>query len=278
MQMSARAIIAIISFCVAMSGAFLGNMFITMMIGEINRKRQDGNLVSYFGFTLPKMLRIFAEYRTSYPNGKLHIYELAAVALTMIGGISLAVCILGINQPWVVSISSPADGATFIAPAKIVISADASEGNRSVLRVDFYQGATLIGSSTAAPYSVTWSSVPIGNYSLTAKATDYRGTTASSDAVSITVNAPGNIRRAELRLSCHWASFTAPSNVATTGKASEMGQGSLSVKCVTLRAGMPLRRSDSQGAKYEQPPPSDSERDRPPEEQLWGCRLDKAQV
>jgi hypothetical protein len=93
MQMSTRAIIGIIFFCVAMTGVFLASMFLIMMIGEINRKRQEGNLVSYFGFTFPKALRIFREYRSSYPDGKLHIYWLAALALVVIGTIGVAVCI-----------------------------------------------------------------------------------------------------------------------------------------------------------------------------------------
>ena len=91
--MTVRVIIGIISFCVAMTGVLLGNMFIAMMIGEINRKRGDVNQVSYFGFTLPKMLRIFAEYRRSYPEGNIHIYVLVAFALVAIGTIGVAVCL-----------------------------------------------------------------------------------------------------------------------------------------------------------------------------------------
>jgi hypothetical protein len=91
--MSARTITGIILFCLAMSGLFLSNMLLTMMIGEINRKRQDGNLVSYFGFTFPKMLRIFGEYRSSYPNGSLHIFALVGFVLALIGLIGLAVCL-----------------------------------------------------------------------------------------------------------------------------------------------------------------------------------------
>jgi hypothetical protein len=93
MQMSARAIIGIIFFCVFMTGMFLANMFLMMMIGEINRRRQEGNLVSYFGFTFPKLLRILREYRSLYPDGKLHIYLLAAFAIAMSALISVAVCI-----------------------------------------------------------------------------------------------------------------------------------------------------------------------------------------
>ena len=91
--MSARVITGIISFCIAMTGLFSANMLLTMMIGEINRKRQDGNLVSYFGFTFPKMLRIFGEYRSSYPAGHLHMYALAAFAVAIMGLISVAVCL-----------------------------------------------------------------------------------------------------------------------------------------------------------------------------------------
>jgi hypothetical protein len=88
-----RVITGIISFCFTLTGLFLANMLLIMMVGEINRKRQDETLVSYVGFTFPKMLRIFREYRTSYPNGKLHIYASAAFAFAMIGLVSVAVCL-----------------------------------------------------------------------------------------------------------------------------------------------------------------------------------------
>ena len=83
--------IGIVSFCLAMTGIFLGNMFQTMMIGEINRKRQDGNLISYVGYSFPKITRIFQEYRLLYPTGKLRIYALAAIALAIIGMIGAAI-------------------------------------------------------------------------------------------------------------------------------------------------------------------------------------------
>lgn len=90
--MSERLIVGIVSFCFAMSGLFLANMFLTMMIGEINRKRQEGNLVSYF-FTSFKVVQIFSEYRSSYPKGNLHIYALLSLAVAMLGLISVAVCL-----------------------------------------------------------------------------------------------------------------------------------------------------------------------------------------
>jgi len=90
--MSTRVIIGIIAFCVAMTGVVLGNMFTVMMIGEVNRKRPDRDQVSYFGWTLPKMVRVLGEYRRSYPDGKVHIYMWASVALMAIGMIVFGVC------------------------------------------------------------------------------------------------------------------------------------------------------------------------------------------
>lgn len=83
--MSARAIAGIIALSIATTGAILANMFLYVMIGEINRKRQDANQISYFGFAYPKIRRIFREYRRLYPDGKANIYSLAAFAVAVIG-------------------------------------------------------------------------------------------------------------------------------------------------------------------------------------------------
>src|SRR6266705_4542076 len=91
------------------------------------------------------------------------------------------------DQAPTVALTSPTSGASFFAPATISLAAAASDPDGTVVRVDFFQGNTLIGSSTTAPYTATWSNVPIGSYSVTAKATDNSGSTATSAAVSISV-------------------------------------------------------------------------------------------
>ena len=91
--MSPRVITGIVSFCAAATGMVLANLFLTMMIGEINRKRQEGNLVSYFGFTYSKVRRIFIEYRRSYPSGALHLYASTAFAVAIVGLVITMVCI-----------------------------------------------------------------------------------------------------------------------------------------------------------------------------------------
>ena len=51
----------------------------------------------------------------------------------------------------------------------------------------FYSGTSLLGKATSSPYSYTWSSVPVGSYSLTAVASDAQGLMATSAVVSISV-------------------------------------------------------------------------------------------
>ena len=89
----AKVITALIALSVATTGLILANMFLMMMVGEINRRRQDENTISYFGFTFPKMLRIFREYRTLNPVGVLHLFSLGAFGIALIALLVVATCI-----------------------------------------------------------------------------------------------------------------------------------------------------------------------------------------
>ncbi len=112
---------------------------------------------------------------------------LAVLALFLPAGSGWAAAKPPTNTPPTVSLTSPANGATFTAPATITLTATAADANGTVSKVEFYRGTTLIGTSTAAPYGVAWSNVAAGSYSLTAKATDNGGAVTTSAAVSITV-------------------------------------------------------------------------------------------
>ncbi len=107
-------------------------------------------------------------------------------ALVILFWLISTTCLAGGSGPSV-SLTSPLSGATFVSPANIVITASASEKGGTIARVDFYQGTTLIGSSTTSPYTVTWANVIGGSYSLTAKATDAAGVLKASTAVGIVV-------------------------------------------------------------------------------------------
>ncbi|PYR59611.1 MAG: hypothetical protein DMF85_07310, partial [Acidobacteria bacterium] len=132
-------------------------------------------------------------YAFTWSNVAAGTYNLKAVATDNLGATgSSAVVSVTVNPPNVppsVALTSPANGATFIGPATITITANASDSDGTVATVDFFAGTTLLGTATASPYGLTWSNVTPGSYSLTAVATDNAGATTTSSAVSITVTA-----------------------------------------------------------------------------------------
>jgi Concanavalin A-like lectin/glucanases superfamily/Bacterial Ig domain len=94
------------------------------------------------------------------------------------------------NQPPTVSLTAPESGAVFVAPATITLDATASDPDGSIARVDFYHGQTMIGTDATSPYSIQWSSVGSGTYSLAAVARDNAGATTVSATRDITVRSP----------------------------------------------------------------------------------------
>jgi hypothetical protein len=93
----------------------------------------------------------------------------------------------GENIMPVVSIVEPESGSIYSAPANIEIKAVTFDDDGFVTKVEFYEGTNKIGESVFAPFTFTWSNVPAGVYSLTAKATDNNGATATSEPVTVTV-------------------------------------------------------------------------------------------
>ncbi|MDX1374033.1 MAG: RHS repeat-associated core domain-containing protein [Burkholderiales bacterium] len=92
------------------------------------------------------------------------------------------------NAP-TVSITSPAAGSAFGAPASVTVTADAQDSDGTVAQVDFFANGSPIGTDTASPFTIDWANVQAGVYSLTAVATDNEGLQTTSAAVPITVGA-----------------------------------------------------------------------------------------
>jgi hypothetical protein len=88
------------------------------------------------------------------------------------------------------TITSPANNVNFLPGTNIVITASASESGGTITNVEFFANTTDLGGVTTAPYGLTWSNVPAGNYALTVVAADASGLTATSSVVNITVSTP----------------------------------------------------------------------------------------
>ncbi len=153
-------------------------------------------------------------------------YSLTAVATDNDGATTtsapVSITVKASNSLPTVSISSPASGANFTAPADITVSATAADTDGTVVKVDFYRGSTLVGSDTAGPFSATMSGLAAGTYSLTAVATDNDGGTTTSIPVSVTVKPPNAPPTVSIIAPAGGASFTAPASISITAAAGDV--------------------------------------------------------
>jgi hypothetical protein len=132
----------------------------------------------------------------SYPwnNVSTGSYSLTARATDNAGAVTtsspVVISVQSANTPPVVSISSPSNNATFTAPANITITANATDSDGTISKVEFFQGSTKLGEDTSGSdgWSYSWNSVAAGSYSLTARATDNGGATSTSSTVNISVS------------------------------------------------------------------------------------------
>jgi RHS repeat-associated protein len=130
-----------------------------------------------------------APYSFTWTNVASGAYSLTAVATNDAGAASTSSAV-SITVDTAPNVTLSSNGASFTAPATIALTATASDTVGNVTKVDFYQGTTLIGTASAAPYTFNWTSVPIGNYSVTAVATNDAGETTTSPAIAISVSVP----------------------------------------------------------------------------------------
>jgi uncharacterized repeat protein (TIGR02059 family) len=96
-------------------------------------------------------------------------------------------CAPALNQPPTVHITSPVNNSEFRAPATILITAEANDTDGTITRVEFFNGSTKLGEAITAPYSVSWTNVPRGRYTITAVATDNLNSTNVSNQVTVIV-------------------------------------------------------------------------------------------
>ena len=153
----------------------------------------DGTVmkVDFFdGATLVGTVNGAPPYSVTLANAAAGTHTLTARATDNNGAVTTSAAVsVVVDAAPTVSITSPANNAAFTAPASIAITATATDSDGSIAKVEFFQGTTLLGTATFAPYTFTWSNVPAGSYSLTAKATDNQGAATTSAAVAVTVSA-----------------------------------------------------------------------------------------
>ncbi len=121
------------------------------------------------------------------------------------------------NAAPAVGLTTPANGSVLNGPtSSIAFAATASDSDGSINRVEFLSGGTIVGTSTNSPYQFTWSGVPSGTYSLSARAFDNDGSASVTSPVSVRVNALPSVA-----VGSNVSSAAAPATFALSATASD---------------------------------------------------------
>jgi Bacterial Ig domain/FG-GAP-like repeat/Glucodextranase, domain B/Immunoglobulin domain len=94
--------------------------------------------------------------------------------------------------PPAVAITSPISGVTLARPPAVTVAAAASDPT-GIASVTFYANGFLLGTDTAAPYTFHWVRPSLGNYQLTAVASNNVGLAWTSPIVNITIQPSASI-------------------------------------------------------------------------------------
>ncbi len=130
-----------------------------------------------------------APFTFTWVNASAGAHVLSAVAYDNRLGTATSsnVTITVLSPPPVVAITSPTNGAVFLAGSLVTIRAAASDPDGSVSLVEFFAGPAKLGETVSPPYDFAWSNAPAGVHALTVAATDNTGTRATSAVVTVAV-------------------------------------------------------------------------------------------
>lgn len=147
----------------------------------------SGNLTSSVGLVVQTTAEI-----PDLNTGTTYYFAVSAVNgsnLESALSIELSHTIAG-NSPPLVTLSSPVVGSVFVSPAAVPISANASDNDGSINRVEFYLGGQLVAESSAPPYASSLNGLTAGSYTLQARAFDNAGGISDSPSTSLVVLEP----------------------------------------------------------------------------------------
>ena len=168
---------------------------------------------------------ISSPYSFAWNSVPAGVYSISAKATDNVGAVvtsaAISITVTAPNTQPLVSITAPTNNSSFNANSAITITANASDTNGNVTKVEFFNGGTKLGEDTSSPYSFTWNSVPAGVYSISAKATDNVGAVVTSAAISITVTALNTPPLVNITAPTNNASFNTNSSITITANASD---------------------------------------------------------
>ena len=198
---------------------------------SVNASDSDGTIAKvdfYQGTTLLATVTSGAAgvFTTNWSSVAAGSYTLTATATDNLGATTTTAPInVIVNAPPTATWTAPADGTTATAPASVTLTVNATDSDGTINKVDFYNGATLIGTvysgqsgNSGNNYSFNWTNISGGTYTLSAIATDNNGATVNAGSVTIIVNTPPIIN---ITNPANNSTQNAPANIAITAVASD---------------------------------------------------------
>jgi hypothetical protein len=133
-------------------------------------------------------------YQFQIPSAVTGTYAFSAVAVddsnqATLSNIANITVVNPNNVPPSVNITSPVNNAS-IEASTITITANATDTDGTIAKVEFFRGAVKIGEDSDSPFSVNWIAT-VGNYALTAVATDNDGGVTTSGIINVTITPAG---------------------------------------------------------------------------------------
>lgn len=163
----------------------------------LTRFNTDGSVDKTFGDNGEKTTRIGTSY------GKLGAAFIGSNKLYVAGSARFP-GYLGVVEryflntsevPPVINLITPADNATYLSGGNVYLNAAAADANGTIVKVEFFNGTTLLHTATDTPYTFKWEHVQRGNYTIIARATDNSGLTAVDSAhISVVPNKPPAVK------------------------------------------------------------------------------------
>lgn len=92
------------------------------------------------------------------------------------------------SSPPSIVLTSPTSGGSLTAPATINLAATVTANGNAITKVQFFNGATLLGEDSSTPYNITWSGVTAGSYAVSARVIYGSGSVVDSPSVNVVVS------------------------------------------------------------------------------------------
>lgn len=115
----------------------------------------------------------------------------ANVSITHDGGtgspLNLAANLNVKNVPTVTSITSPTSQDTILQGQTVTITANATDVDSQIVKVEFFDNGVKLGESTYSSYQYSWTPTDTGTHALTARSTDVYGDSFTSAVIAVQV-------------------------------------------------------------------------------------------